>query len=167
MSFPLGTHSYLVGALENGPIVLDMVLKDFSASDPFWDFRPNPERFSLREMVAHIADWNDIYRERIERTRDESNPQLPNCDEGQIAMERDYAHSDPVENLRRYRETRKPLIDVVNGLTESDWDRIGTRQSLGEMTLGEQIALCSAHDAYHIRQAVEYCDQWRLSAAMR
>lgn len=150
----------MVGALDNGPMELRLLLGDYAADDPIWDFRPDPNRFSLREVMAHLADWNDIYRERIERTRDEENPLLPNCDEGQIAIERRYSESNPVSNLRRYQEGRQPLVEVVKALRDDDWDRIGTREGLGEMTLGEQIPFCAAHDAYHVRQSIAYRELW-------
>jgi uncharacterized damage-inducible protein DinB len=155
MALPAGTHPYFIGALETGPATLQLLLGQFKSEDNIWDQRPDPSRFSLREMVAHIADWNEIYQGRLERTRDEQNPELENCDEGKLAEERNYAQSDPVANLMRYQETRTPLINMVKDLTPEDWNKPAIRFGLGPMTMAEQICLIPAHDAYHIRQAMD------------
>src|SRR5689334_12368800 len=98
---------YVLAGLSSTPEVLATILKGLDSSDSAWDFRPDPERFTLREMVAHLADWDPIFLHRLERIRDEDNPNLPDLDEGQIAIESDYAHQDPVENLNRFRQGRE------------------------------------------------------------
>src|ERR1700722_19431929 len=87
-------HTYVGASVENTPLLMQRFLGGFAATDPIWDERLGADRFSLKEMIAHIADWNDIYLERFTRTLKEDHPLLPNCDEGQIAIDRDYAHSN-------------------------------------------------------------------------
>lgn len=161
MPYPFAVRSYFVGALQNGPMIMNLLLGGFSESDPVWDLRPDRDRFSLREMIAHIADWNDIYRERLQKARDEDHPLLPNRDEGKIAEERDYAHSNPCHSLRRYGETRRELIRVVENLPDDAWERLATREGVGDLCMGDQIGLIAAHDAYHVRQAMDYLKSWR------
>ena len=161
MPYPAAVRSYVVGALSNAPLLMKHLLGEFSSSDPIWDLRPHRDRFSLREMIAHVADWNDIYIERLECSRDEDRPLLPDKDEGKIAEERDYGHSDPVRNLERFASTRHKLIRVVESLPFEAWDRIATREGVGELSIGDQIALISAHDAYHVRQALDYLESAR------
>ena len=46
---------YLISALEGTPDVLNGFLAPLGPEDQRWDFRPDPERFTLREVVAHLA----------------------------------------------------------------------------------------------------------------
>lgn len=162
MAFPKPAQPYIISSLEMAPRVMSLLLEGHAENDPIWDFRPNPNRFSLREMIAHVADWNDIYRERIEMTRDQQNPALPNRDEGKIAEERDYAHSNPVENVRRFIRTRATLVGIIRDLSESDWRRPAFRENVGPLDMGEQIASIAGHDGYHINQVLDYEKEWSL-----
>ena len=68
-------------------------------------------------MLAHLADWEPIFLERFQRTRREAEPILPDYDEGRIALERDYAHSDPLANLARFRTGERIGFFAGPGLT--------------------------------------------------
>ena len=52
---------YLLSALEGAPDVIAALLDGVPPDDALWDRRPDPERFSLREIVAHLADWDGVY----------------------------------------------------------------------------------------------------------
>ncbi len=147
---------YLLCALEGTPDVLDGFLKDRPSDDPIWDFRPDPERFTLREIVAHLADWDPIFLMRMRRTRDETEPQLEDIDEGRIAIEHDYAHSDPQAQLARFRDGRVTLVAYLRTLQEADWQRLAHRELLGPITLEAQAVLAAGHDGYHTQQVAQW-----------
>src|SRR5258705_4276683 len=106
---PPAVHKYLVVALGGMPDVAERLLKDLHTEDPRWDFRPDPARFTLREVVAHLADWEPIHRERIQRMLEEDNPMLPDVDETKTSVDNDYAHSDPHGSLEWIRGGRQKL----------------------------------------------------------
>ena len=99
---PPPVRKYLLTSVGSTPKILASLLKGVSGEDAVWDKRPDPERFTLREVVAHLTDWDPIHIERINRILAEEEPLLPDMDEGQIAIENDYAHQDPIENLRLF-----------------------------------------------------------------
>lgn len=143
---------YILNGLEAAPRVQNRLLRGVSE----WDARPDPERFTLREMVAHLADWEEIWAMRVGRFLNEDHPMLESIDEGQLAAERDYAGQDPATNLRRYAEGRTKLVDLLRKLTLDSWSRTGHRQFVGDLTLFEMAALISGHDGYHLKQTVEF-----------
>jgi len=157
---PPAPRKYMLTGLAGTPDVLDGFLKAIPSSDPIWDHRPDPQRFTLREIVAHLADWNPIFLERLTRTRDENEPVLEDIDEGQIAIEHDYAHTDPQESLARFRETRTALVAFLNALPEPAWERVGIRPPLGPLPIYAQAVLILGHDGYHTQQVA----QWLVSA---
>ncbi len=156
MAIPTYARPYIICGIELADPLFQELLSKVPSDDPFWDFRPNPDRFTLREAIAHVADWNEIFQERIEATRDQDHPTLPDKDEREIAIERDYAHSDPQAALARLSATRKSLVEVVKALTPGDWDRTAHKENLGDLSIEQQIALIGGHDAYHIKQVLEY-----------
>ena len=156
---PVFARKYVLSGLSSTPDVLETILGGLDSSNSAWDFRPDPERFTLREMVAHLADWEGIFLGRLERIRDEDNPNLPDLDDGQIAIENDYAHQDPVDNLKRFRAGREKLMAFYNACTEDQWSRPGFREKLGAIDTGGQAVLMLGHDGYHNKQAIEWLRQ--------
>lgn len=154
---PAPVRKYLLASIASAPEVIETLLEGIAANDSRWDARPYPDRFTLREAVAHLADWEPIHKYRIERILNEDEPTLPDMDEGQMAEENDYASQDPLECLRRYREGRKVVTDLLKSLTPEQWGRAGIRPpSIGRLDLDQYAVLILAHDGYHLQQAAEY-----------
>jgi len=152
---PEKVHTYLLGALAGAPDLFDALLRGLTDAEA--DGRPDPNRFTIREALAHLADWEDVFRGRLLQTRDEAAPVLQGHDEGQWALDRDYAHSDWRQQARLYRERRRQMVDLLTALTPAQWDRVGSHTELGPIPLEGQAVLISAHDAYHLQQIA----QWR------
>ncbi len=152
------TRQYLLIDLESAPDVLARMLAD--TRDPAaYDRRPDPDRFSLREMVAHQADWEAIFLKRLTQTRDEENPTLQGLDEGQVAIDNDYAHADPSECLSRYKTGRGRLVAFLRALSPDQWERVGVHTEVGPISIAEQTVLIAAHDGYHRQQTVQWLSE--------
>jgi Uncharacterized protein conserved in bacteria len=147
---------YLIHALEHAPATLAALLSPLSSEHRAWETRPYPDRFSLREIVAHLADWDEIWRERIGRTVREDAPRLERPDVDQRARERGYAEADPQESLARFAERRAALVAELRALPEEVWGRSAHLERIGDLTPGGLVALVHGHDAYHIRQVAEW-----------
>jgi len=146
------THTYLIHGLSGTPDVVETLLSGVESSDPLWDKRVSPERFTLREVLAHLADWDPVFHLRVSRIRSEDRPALPDIDEGAIAIQNDYAHSDPLESLRRFQEGRAALITLYESITDDEWERVGIYNGADVMTIEGYLALISGHDGYHTLQ---------------
>ena len=153
---PPNARKYMLTALDVNPVLLDHLLGGLAESSPVWDFRPDPTRFTLREMTAHLADWEVIFLERATRMRQEDGPFLPDIDEGQIAEERGYSRLSPQESLRRFREGRARQTAFLRSLSDAEWERPGMRELVGAVSIGGQTAMVLGHDGYHLGQALEW-----------
>ncbi len=147
---------YILGALENNAVVLNYLLRDIPLDSPRWDFRPDPDRFTLREIVAHLLDYDMVSRERFEHIIREENPELPNWDEEEAA--RHYTHRNPEHDLQTLLESRRSFAVWLEGLSDNEWKRVGTRPKVGTFSVKEGVMLILGHDAYHIRQVVEWVE---------
>jgi len=81
---------------------------------------------------------------------------LVGLDEGQVAIDHDYAHADPAESLARFRAGRRALLDVLHSLTPAQWDQTAQHTEIGEITLAEQVVLIAGHDGYHLQQVAQW-----------
>ena len=152
---PEKLYRYLLIDLDSAPDVLAKLLA--GVSDPaVWDRRPDPERFTLREVAAHLADWDKVFLGRMIQTRDAAQPILQGIDEGQVALDQDYAHTDPLASLRRHRVNRTEMVSFLQSLSADQWDRVDSHTELGPISLAAQAVLVAVHDGYHRRQVVCY-----------
>ncbi len=149
---PERTRHYLLIDLESAPAVLSRLLHGFTD----WDTRPDAARFTPREIVAHLADWESVFLTRLRDTRDHENAVLQGLDEGQVAIDHDYAHADPAECLHRYETGRAAIVSLLGGLSSTQWEQVGRHSELGPITLEAQAVLIAAHDGYHRQQALDF-----------
>lgn len=152
---PERIHTYLLIDLESAPAVLARLV----AGVTDWDRRPDPDRFTLREMVAHLADWDGVFLGRLTQTRDEENATLRGMDEGQVAVDNDYTQADPQECLARYAAGRKETVAFLRGLSPEQWGRSGTHTEVGPISMETQAVLIAVHDGYHRQQALDHVSQ--------
>jgi uncharacterized damage-inducible protein DinB len=148
------TKRYLIAALAGAPTVLTALLKDASAED--YDKKVDPDRFTLREMLAHLADWEAIFLGRLQQLKNEEHPVLIGIDEAQWSIDHDHAHSDYVASLETYRTGRSLMVDFIKDLSSEDLLRTGHHTEAGDMNVVELLALISAHDNYHFLQTAQW-----------
>lgn len=146
------TKTALAGTLD----VLGALLGDVTAADPVWDKRHDPDRFTLRELVAHLADYELIWNERITRTRDEDNPLLTPHDAGKLAVDNNYAAIDPAVSLKAIHDRRTALVAILQGIPDEQWQRTAQWGTAGTLTLEEQAAFIVIHDGYHTSQIAQW-----------
>ena len=151
MVIPPALKTYLIGGIAGTPTVMSRLAERITD----WDARSAPERFTYREALAHLADWDGVFGERIRRILTEENPTLPDIDEGALAVEHDYANQDPLMIFERFEASRADLVAQLQGLSEDDWHRVGHREKVGDLNLLHLATMILGHDAYHIRQFSE------------
>jgi len=152
---PPKVESYLVTALTGAPDLADYLLSDVSAAVA--DFRPDPERFTIREAISHVADWEPIWLGRMKETVEKDHPTLVGIDEGEAAVLGNYGERDWWEQTRLYAERRAEMLTFLKTLSQADWDRTATHTEIGPITVYEQAVLVTVHDYYHLQQFA----QWR------
>jgi uncharacterized damage-inducible protein DinB len=153
---PEPVRRYLLQGLAATPIVLERLLREATPAD--YDRRPDPERFTLREALCHLAEWESLWLERVRRTCTEACPLLPNADPDAAAEAGDYGNADPTEQRRRFREGRAALLAYLESRAPAEWDRTCEHSEWGRMTLSDLVALILGHDGYHLRQTAEWLD---------
>ena len=152
-------QSYLFSALESTPILLAGALAGLTDAEA--DFRPDLARFTLREVLAHLADWDPIFSERLTRMQGEDHPTLPGYDEGAWAIEHDYAGSDWREQLALFSERRRALTAQVRAFAPVDWSRTADRPEIGVLSVQDLTMLIPLHDIYHLRQVREWREMYQ------
>jgi len=153
---PKPVLKYVLSALEGTPATLEALSGSYPSISPIWDRRPDPDRFTLREVAAHLADWEAIFHGRIQRILNEDHPRLEDIDEGEIAIEHNYAEIDPHESLRRFKEGRAHLLATLRSVSGEQWERMGHKEMIGDISVEQMAVLILGHDGYHMSQFATY-----------
>ena len=145
---------YVLKSIEFGPTVLERILKQLPEEK--FDERPDPDRFTLREAVAHLADWEPIWCMRMEKILAQPGVFIQGVDEGDLAIKNDYAHQDVWVSLGRYKAGRAKTTTLIHSLKPEDWSKKCEREGYGEMVLEDWANLIVCHDMYHLEHASAY-----------
>jgi hypothetical protein len=121
-----------------------------------WDVRLDPERFTPREVICHLADWEPIFCERITAAVKEDMTPMPDLDEGQFAIDHDYAHANVEEQLRLFADRRERTLRLIESLTPEQLQHRYDHASVGPVSIAQLANTLSQHDLYHVEQLLKY-----------
>src|SRR5580658_3284647 len=110
-------NPYLLPAIESGPKVIELLLKQIPPA--MWDTALDPDRFTVREVIAHLADWEPIMRHRIQLAVDAPGSTIEAHDEGQMAVDNGYDRLDPAEQAELFRHERHITAEYLNSVVRA------------------------------------------------
>lgn len=114
------------------------------------DARPAPG-WSIREIVAHLADSDLVGTDRMRRVIAMENPTLLPYDQDAFVDRLGYAAADVVLAAEAFRANRLLMADVLRRLPADAFARAGTHTERGRMTLADLVAGYAEHLEHHMR----------------
>lgn len=126
-----------------------------AGSSDIADMRPDPDRFTPREVVAHLADWEPILRTRITDALTGKRPMIQPFDEGEMAVLHGYSKKEVQESLEIWANERAKSLELLQGLKDEDWDQVYVHPEFGTVRVFEAAAMMLGHDLYHLEQIDE------------
>jgi uncharacterized damage-inducible protein DinB len=113
--------------------------------------RPGPGAWSIQEVIVHLADSDAISIDRMKRIVSEDNPSLLYADETAY-NEKLHPHEQDLEDtLVLFEVGRRQWARVLRLLPDEAFERKGTHNRRGEMTLGHLVADYVAHVDDHLK----------------
>jgi hypothetical protein len=138
----------LLLTLESTPALLRRAAISFAPGSA--RMRPGRGGFSFVENVWHLADLErEGYGTRIARILAEENPALENFDGDRIARERAYQERDVERGLAVFARARAANLEALRGLSAAQWDRPGSQEGVGRVTLADMPRMMAEHDRTH------------------
>jgi hypothetical protein len=133
------------------------------AAGPELDFTPGPEKWSLRQIVAHLADSEIVAVDRFRRIIAENNPTLMAYDQNAWARNLDYARRKTSESIETFRRLRGENYELLKELPPEAFERTATHSERGAITLRQQLENMAAHAEAHARQIREVREAYKRS----
>lgn len=141
--------------LENNKVIFENLLKNIPDYQHNW--RPNPEKWSLSEIVCHLLDEEILdFRARVKHALEYPEKELVPIDpEGWVKTHK-YADKDYNETLNLFLEERNNSITWLKQLKDVDWTNSIKHPHLGNLSAELFLRNWLAHDYLHIRQILRY-----------
>ncbi len=136
-----------------GPAKVRHALRGLSAEQ--LRARPVPGKWSILEVVCHLADSDQAWAHRIKRVIAEENPLLIGYDESRFAAALGYHDRDVMQELEFSERTRRQLAQIVRGLKPEALSRCGIHNESGRLNLEQMIQIEIAHVEHHLTFLVE------------
>jgi len=151
--------SALLERFRRGPELLAVVLTGVFGEEE--DFALAPGKWSVRQIVAHLADAELVGAHRLRQVIAEDNPTLIAFDQDAWARNLDYAQRKPKQSLETFRRIRAENYDLLKNLPESAWERTGNHSRNGAMTLRALLEGYASHAENHARQLQEIREEYK------
>jgi len=143
-----------VAVLEQSPIIIEKLVA--LASDDQLQWKPSIERWSISEVLAHLADVEVTgFRERIERMIESDTPHLAAYDQNAQYRAGRYSSGSAREHLKVFCHERDRSLSWLRYLPESILARKGQHAEFGAITVAPLMNEWAFHDLGHIRQIAE------------
>jgi uncharacterized damage-inducible protein DinB len=130
-------------------VLAELVAK---ASDEQLTRRPSKDKWSIGEILAHLAEDEIATAWRYRQMAEHTGLQLAGFDQDLWARMGDYASRVPHESLALFRLLRKANLQFLQQITSEQWECFGIHVERGRITIRDLVVHMAGHDANHIEQ---------------
>ena len=114
--------------------------------------RPAPEKWSVVEIVAHLADAELVTGWRLRSILSAPGAPIQAFDQDAWATHGQYAKRDPRKSLERFRVLREANLELLKFLTPEQRKQFGLHSERGEESIERLTQLIAGHDINHLEQ---------------
>ena len=155
----------LLERYRRGPELLAVVLTGVFGEEE--NYAMAPGKWSIRQVVAHLADMELVAAQRFRMVIAEDNPTLNAINQDAWARNLDYARRKPKQSLETFRRIRAENYELLKDLPAAAFDRSGHHTADGRVTLQQLLAGYADHAEAHARQLQEMRETYKQSKGKR
>jgi uncharacterized damage-inducible protein DinB len=137
--------------IRQGPALLEAAVDGLDNAT--LDYKPSPQKWSIREVVTHLADVELIYGYRMRQMIADKNPTIAPIEQDDWASNLAYRDAPLEEMLQQFRVLRQTNLRLLQRLTPADLSKGAFHPERGRVfTLEELIGFMAKHHPNHIGQ---------------
>jgi len=114
--------------------------------------RPAPEKWSVAEILAHLADVEIVIGWRMRSILGAPGIAVQAYDQNAWNASLHYDKRDPRKDLIQQRVLREANLAMLKTLTPSQWKQFGTHSERGEESIERIVRMVAGHDLNHLQQ---------------
>ena len=117
--------------------------------------RPSSEKWSVKEVLAHITRMQEIFEGRVEALLTQDKPAIVSYSPERDADFPAVAAQSSLELLKLFEGGRARLVARLIALSPEDWHRPGSHPDYSNYDLHFCVEYMAHHEAHHIYQMFE------------
>lgn len=114
--------------------------------------RPAPDKWSIAEILAHMADSELAVSWRLRMILTSDGVAIQAYDQDAWAKTFNYARRDPQDSLERFRVLRAGNVALLKATPKTLMGNYGMHAERGKETVSHLIKMVAGHDLNHLRQ---------------
>ena len=133
------------------PQKLDFALEKLSDAKLRW--KPNPKKWSIREIILHLADSEVIAVARMNLiiASGATPPTLVAYDQDLLAERAQYNSQDELLALSLFKALRKYQTAILKSLPNEMFEKFGMHEERGKLTLADMVSYYADHAETHLK----------------
>jgi hypothetical protein len=114
--------------------------------------RPAPGKWSVAEILAHLADAEVVGSWRIRHILGADGTPIQAYDQNVWAKTFRYEDRDPRESLKVFRVLRENNLLLLKSVPRKLWENHGMHAERGKETIAQIVRMFAGHDLNHLQQ---------------
>ena len=114
--------------------------------------RPAPEKWSVGEILAHLADSEIVVGWRLRQILGAPGTPIQAYDQDSWAAAGHYGKRDPRKSAELFRVVREANLALLKSLAPDQWKHHGMHAERGEETIERIVQMMAGHDINHTKQ---------------
>jgi len=128
-----------------------------------WNFKPAPNKWSVHEIIIHMADSEANSFSRARKIICEPSSTIMAYDQDTWAVKTKYSGQNTNDALELFKNLRKMTYNVIKDLPDSTWCNYIIHPENGRMTLDDWLGVYENHVAVHVYQMKRNLNEWQKS----
>ena len=114
--------------------------------------RPAPDKWSVSEILAHLADAELVVGWRMRSILGAPGTPVQAFDQNAWVIAGHYDKRDPRESLELHRAVREANLALLKSLSPEQWKQYGQHAERGQESIEHIVRMMAGHDVNHLRQ---------------
>ena len=114
--------------------------------------RPAPGKWSVAEILAHLADAEVVVSWRMRHILTANGASIQAFDQNVWADTFNYAHRDARQSLASYTALRAANVSLLKKIPRPLWDNYGIHSERGNESITHIVRMTAGHDVNHYLQ---------------
>jgi len=114
--------------------------------------RPAPDRWSVGEIAAHLADAEIVIGYRLRLILGSPGTSIVAYDQDRWLTSGHYDCRDPQKSVELFRVLRDANLALLESLDPGQWQHYGVHSERGQESIEDVVRLTAGHDLNHLRQ---------------
>lgn len=128
-------------------------------------WRPEPAKWSIAEILAHLADAEVVASWRMRSVIGENGITIQPFDQDAWASVFEYQKRDAKLSLETFRVLRENNLAMLKEIPKETWDNYGMHLERGKESIAHLTRMFAGHDTNHVLQVERIAKQ--LKSAKR